>query len=351
MKMNEIIREQRLKKGYTQEQIATRLGVSTPAVNKWEKGISYPDITLLPALARLLDTDLNTLMSFQDDLSNQEIAMFMNELAEDANQSSFQVVYEKAMQKIKEFPNSHFLLLSVACILDTSLSKHQKQLQDADSYRVSIEAFYKRAMNSDDLQIRSQAQSIMINKYINRKDYTEAELLLNDVVEKPCIDKKRLQARLYVAYDRLEEAARMEEERLLLLANDMQAVLLSLMDIAIKDQRNEDAFYIAEASKKAAEVFDLWKYSSYIAQFELYSKTKQRAKCLKVLIPMLSSLRHTWNINESPLYRHIKTKNVDNGFGLKLQKEILSSIRDDEQTAFLKDASELKEYEEQLESK
>ena len=59
MKIHEIIRERRLAKNYTQEQVANYLGVTTPAVNKWEKGISYPDITLLPALARLLDTDLN----------------------------------------------------------------------------------------------------------------------------------------------------------------------------------------------------------------------------------------------------------------------------------------------------
>lgn len=40
MKMNEIIRERRLKKGFTQEQMANYLGVSAPAVNKWEKGVS-----------------------------------------------------------------------------------------------------------------------------------------------------------------------------------------------------------------------------------------------------------------------------------------------------------------------
>lgn len=40
MKMNEIIRKRRLEKGYTQEQIANYLGVSAPAVNKWEKGVS-----------------------------------------------------------------------------------------------------------------------------------------------------------------------------------------------------------------------------------------------------------------------------------------------------------------------
>ncbi len=64
MKINQMIREKRKELSLTQEQVADFLGVSTPAVNKWEKGSSYPDITLLPALARLLKTDLNTLMSF-----------------------------------------------------------------------------------------------------------------------------------------------------------------------------------------------------------------------------------------------------------------------------------------------
>lgn len=40
MKINEIIKERRLQKHLTQEQLALALGVSTPAVNKWEKGLS-----------------------------------------------------------------------------------------------------------------------------------------------------------------------------------------------------------------------------------------------------------------------------------------------------------------------
>lgn len=37
MKINQIIREKRKELSLTQEQIAELLGVSTPAVNKWEK--------------------------------------------------------------------------------------------------------------------------------------------------------------------------------------------------------------------------------------------------------------------------------------------------------------------------
>ena len=58
------------------------MGVTAPAVNKWEKGTSYPDITTLPALARILETDLNTLLSFKEELTEQEIAIFLNTLSE-----------------------------------------------------------------------------------------------------------------------------------------------------------------------------------------------------------------------------------------------------------------------------
>ena len=75
MKMNEVIRRRRKELGLTQDRVAELLGVSAPAVNKWENGNSYPDITLLPPLARLLKTDLNTLLSFQDELTDLEVAI------------------------------------------------------------------------------------------------------------------------------------------------------------------------------------------------------------------------------------------------------------------------------------
>ena len=80
MKINEIIKLKRKELDLTQEQMAEYLGVTTPAVNKWEKGNSYPDIIILPALARLLKVDLNTLLSFNDELTDQEIGKFTNDL-------------------------------------------------------------------------------------------------------------------------------------------------------------------------------------------------------------------------------------------------------------------------------
>ena len=56
--------------GLTQAQLAELLGVTAPAVNRWEKDLSFPDAALLAPLARCLNTDLNELFSFYDSLSD-----------------------------------------------------------------------------------------------------------------------------------------------------------------------------------------------------------------------------------------------------------------------------------------
>ena len=78
--------------------MANYLGVSTPAVNKWEKGNTYPDISLLPALARLLKIDMNELFSFREELTEKEIGQFVNELSE-VSLDSFTEAFEMASRK------------------------------------------------------------------------------------------------------------------------------------------------------------------------------------------------------------------------------------------------------------
>lgn len=53
MNIAESIRKCRKASGLTQEEMAKRLGVTTPAVSKWENGITNPDIALLAPIARL----------------------------------------------------------------------------------------------------------------------------------------------------------------------------------------------------------------------------------------------------------------------------------------------------------
>lgn len=49
-------------KGFTQEELAEKLGVTPQAVSKWENDVSCPDIALLAPLARLLGVTVDELL-------------------------------------------------------------------------------------------------------------------------------------------------------------------------------------------------------------------------------------------------------------------------------------------------
>lgn len=343
MKMHEIIKERRLALNFTQEQVAEYLGVTTPAVNKWEKGISYPDISLLPALARLLDTDLNTLLSFQDDLTDKEVAIFLNQVSEIIDKEGFTAGYDIAIAKLKEYPACDQLVCGVTMLMDGALILKEPKDDRLEEYRTEIMSLYKRAARSDNIQIKEQALSHLISDSIQRKNYTEAQSLLDSISDPSPVDKKQIQAKMYIEQGELSKAAKTVEEKLLLLNTEVHETLLSLMDVAIKDKRFDDAEYIANVDEQVTRIFDLWEYNRYLAHFQLYLALKDRTKLLKTFAPMIKSLAKRWDINKSPLYQHMQTKEMDKDFGKMLQKNILQSILKDQETSFLKDSPELED--------
>lgn len=59
---NENLKRIRKERGYTQEELATKVGVVRQTVSKWEKGLSVPDADILCKIAEILDTDINMLL-------------------------------------------------------------------------------------------------------------------------------------------------------------------------------------------------------------------------------------------------------------------------------------------------
>jgi len=55
----------RKEKGLTQQKLADQLHVTDKAVSKWERGVSYPDLTLMEALAAALDLTVAELIACQ----------------------------------------------------------------------------------------------------------------------------------------------------------------------------------------------------------------------------------------------------------------------------------------------
>ena len=57
------IAELRKAKGITQGELGDRIGISFQAVSKWERGETLPDITLLPSLAKVLETTVDFILT------------------------------------------------------------------------------------------------------------------------------------------------------------------------------------------------------------------------------------------------------------------------------------------------
>ena len=113
-------------RGLTQEQLAAQLGVSAPAVSKWETNSSCPDITLLCPLARALGTNVDTLLQFEENLSDQEVAARINEVAE-AAMAGDTGAEERLEALLHRWPGCTALLFNAAAGL--LICRREKQLE------------------------------------------------------------------------------------------------------------------------------------------------------------------------------------------------------------------------------
>lgn len=57
-----LIKEARIKKGYTQQELGDMVGVTNKAVSRWENGEAFPDVSLLDTLSLTLDLDINEIV-------------------------------------------------------------------------------------------------------------------------------------------------------------------------------------------------------------------------------------------------------------------------------------------------
>ncbi len=70
-KSGKFIAKLRKEKNMTQEQLAEKMGVSINAVSKWERGLSFPDVSLYKKLCKELDINIEELINGEKDKSEE----------------------------------------------------------------------------------------------------------------------------------------------------------------------------------------------------------------------------------------------------------------------------------------
>lgn len=139
--MGEIIRELRKRDGITQEKLAECLGVSFQSVSKWENGLSWPDVSMVPVLARYFRVSADVLF----DMENQETAE--REEYIEKTYTIYQAEGKLAMrrelmeQAVREFPHKYRYRMNLAedLALYADGSREQREEYVKEAFPVRIE--------------------------------------------------------------------------------------------------------------------------------------------------------------------------------------------------------------------
>ncbi len=326
MAIGDVIKKYRKNKGMTQEEMAACLGITTPAVNKWERGNTLPDITLLAPIARLLDITTDELLSFKDELTDEEINQYLSIVQKDLEDKSFHEVFISVKEKIQEYPNCEKLIWQATVILNAN--RITTKLPDKENYDDTIFGWFKRCLLSKNEQIRNQAADSLFHAYFQQEDYEKANQYLDYFsLENP--ERKRKKALVNSKTGKQAEAYRAYEELIFTGYQHIQMTLNDLRTLYMEDDNHEMAKKLVDVSSSAASTFEMGKYNEVCFGLEIAAWEQDAAWTAQLMQDILDGIETIGDFAKSKLYQHMDLKTVNSEFSVGLKQKLLESFTDE----------------------
>ncbi len=114
----QLITELRKEKGLTQKQLAEALNVTDKAVSKWERGLSFPDISMLEPISEVLGISIMEILAGERKDESEPIS---REEAQELVSASVELSDEEIRHK-KERSRLIIIILIVVLLLLISLT-------------------------------------------------------------------------------------------------------------------------------------------------------------------------------------------------------------------------------------
>lgn len=340
MQIGEIIRKYRKELNMTQEEMANRLGVTAPAVNKWENGNSMPDIMMLAPIARLLDISLDTLLSFQDELTPEEITHFIYETSEQLKSKPYDEAFQWSKKLIEQYPNSAELIWQTAVLLDAK--RLTEEIPNSESYDDYIVDCFTRALGSENEITRNHAADSLYGFYSRKEQYDKAEKYLSYFsLQNP--ERKFKQALIYSKTGRIDEAYKAFEGLLFSYYAMASAALHNIYMLAMQENNLQKAHMLIDKQQELANVFDIGGYHGLTCKLEFETAAKDADAAIKTMEEILASIDTIADFRKSPLYEHMDYQAPGKEFTADLKEKILTCFRDEETYSFLKEDERYRE--------
>ena len=166
--LGENIKRLRLEKKLTQETLAEFLGVTFQSVSNWERGGSFPDITMLPEIAAFFKVSVDELLGVNRAENEQEIA---SGIAEYDNHTDEKMMWQIIVDLKKKYPNDFRVLIRYLCCL-------VRFSEDLSAVSSEINAIYNNIrQNCTDDRILIKAKRAMIEFYRSQLNDENADVM------------------------------------------------------------------------------------------------------------------------------------------------------------------------------
>ena len=332
MNIGSVIKKYRKEAGYTQEEMANRLGVTTPAVNKWENGNSKPDIELLSPIARLLHISLDTLLSFQEKLTDFEIGEFIQKMDKMFSEEGYEKTYQWAVNTIKKYPNCNLLIWQIAVMLDSR--RIIGECDNPDKYDEQINAWYEIALNDEEEKIQHHAADSLFGFYLRKKDYAMAEKYLRYFSDYDPVKKVKM-GQLYMQQGKTEDAYEKLEDVVFSTYTTLNLTFGTMITQALEEKNHEYAKYLAKKMNVLANAFDMGKYHECAAMLNVVVAEKDVEGTFQVAKQLLENIDTMGDFRESKLYQHMKFRNTENPYAKEMKKALLEGFRTEEEFSYM----------------
>lgn len=270
-------------KGMTQEQLAAVLGISPPAVSKWETGTSCPDITLLCPLARALGTNVDTLLQFEETLSDEQLMEEISRIIETARAQGVTQAETMLQKLLYQYPSCVLLksqaasLLSMFEMMSPGCSEEGKEKWK----RQKKELLQYIRTNGSPVYVQS-AVSQLASMAILDDELDQAEELLKELPEQST-DPTMFWVQYYVKRGQADKALEAAQKRLYVLVRQLQLCLMQLMSESLQPDAKK-ALEIGEIYQKTEELFGCGGGMSDGLLLEIYLRMGRKEEALECLL-------------------------------------------------------------------
>ena len=112
-KFGNFIKDLRKEKGLTQKELGEKLNITDKAISKWERGLSFPDITMLNSLASFFEIDVSELLNGEKGIKEDiDVEALIQETIK-----NYKNIEEKRKEKIRKIKNVVGISAFVICII------------------------------------------------------------------------------------------------------------------------------------------------------------------------------------------------------------------------------------------